>query len=98
MKRSQECILTTHTGSLPRPVDLLDLLWAKEDGKTGADEAFRSRLPSAVSEIVQAQSESGIDVPSDGELGKTSFFNYVVSRIDGFETVPSEGSTIPPAR
>jgi 5-methyltetrahydropteroyltriglutamate--homocysteine methyltransferase len=92
MKRSQDRILTTHTGSLPRQDDLLDLLWAKEDGRPGADERFRARLPSAVAEVVQSQVDAGSDVPSDGELGKTSFFNYVTSRLDGFEVV----GTFPP--
>jgi 5-methyltetrahydropteroyltriglutamate--homocysteine methyltransferase len=96
MKRSHDRILTTHAGSLPRPDDLLDLLWAKEDAKPGAAEGFRDRLPSAVSEIVSLQADAGIDVPSDGELGKTSFFNYVPARIDGFEVVPSQGAGIPP--
>ena len=87
MQRSKERILTTHAGSLPRPDDLLELLWAKEDGGAGAAEKFRDRLPSAVAGIVKKQTEAGIDIPSDGELGKTSFFNYVTSRLDGFEVV-----------
>jgi 5-methyltetrahydropteroyltriglutamate--homocysteine methyltransferase len=87
MRRSEQRILTTHTGSLPRPDDLLELLWAKEDGVAGADEKFRARLPSAVAETVKLQTDAGIDVPSDGELGKTSFFNYVTSRLSGFEVV-----------
>ena len=89
MQRSETRILTTHAGSLPRPDDLLELLWAKEDGQAGADEGFRKRLPSAVNEIVRAQVDAGIDIPSDGELGKTSFFNYVTSRLEGFEVVGS---------
>ena len=96
MKRSQGRTLTTHTGSLPRPDDLLELLWDKEDGQPGAGQKFRDRLPSAVSETVRLQAAAGIDVPSDGELGKTSFYNYVTSRVDGFEVVGSGGSTIPP--
>jgi 5-methyltetrahydropteroyltriglutamate--homocysteine methyltransferase len=96
MKRSEQRILTTHTGSLPRPDDLLDLLWSKEDGTPGADEKFRGRLPSAIEEIVQLQVNADVDVPSDGELGKTSFFNYVTSRLDGFEVLNAPGTAVRP--
>lgn len=96
MKRSRDRILTTHTGSLPRPDDLLELLWAKEDGLPEADERFRTRLPAAITEVVQLQTSAGVDVPSDGELGKSSFFNYVTSRLDGFEVMDSPSSAIRP--
>ena len=91
MKRSTDRILTTHTGSLPRPDDLLGLLWAKEDGNPGAEDQFRRRLPGAVAECVRQQVDAGIDIPSDGEFGKTSVFNYIVSRVDGFEVTREEG-------
>ena len=52
MQRSTDRILTTHAGSLPRQDDLLELLWAREDGGADAAEKFRDRLPSAVAEIV----------------------------------------------
>jgi 5-methyltetrahydropteroyltriglutamate--homocysteine methyltransferase len=96
MKRSETRILTTHTGSLPRPDDLLELLWAKEDGVAGAAEKFESRLPSAILETVKAQADAGIDIPSDGELGKTSFFNYVTNRLEGFEVLDAPGPGVRP--
>src|SRR5579871_5606035 len=78
MKRSTERILTTHTGSLPRPEDLRDLMFAKEDGHEapGIDE----RIHSAVAEIVQHQIASGIDVVDDGEMSKPSYATYVKDR------------------
>jgi 5-methyltetrahydropteroyltriglutamate--homocysteine methyltransferase len=96
MKRSTDRILTTHAGSLPRQDDLLELLWAREDGGADAAARFRDRLPSAVAEIVQLQKDAGVDIPSDGELGKSSFYSYVPSRIDGYEVVPSHAYQIPP--
>ena len=96
MKRSQDRILTTHAGSLPRPDDLLELLWAREDGVEGAGERFRARLPRAIDEVVRLQAEAGIDVPSDGELGKSSFFNYVTARLDGFEVLESPSNVLRP--
>jgi 5-methyltetrahydropteroyltriglutamate--homocysteine methyltransferase len=96
MKRSSERILTTHAGSLPRPEDLLDLLWAREDGVAGADERFLARLPAAVAEAVRLQADAGVDVPSDGELGKPSFVHYVRSRIAGFEVTGEQSAVIRP--
>ncbi len=96
MKRSDGRFLTTHTGSLPRPDDLLQTLWDREDGKPGAAEALRARLPGAVQEIVRQQADAGIDVPSDGELGKTSFVHYVTSRIEGFEVIDVQNPAVRP--
>ena len=84
MKRSSERILTTHTGSLPRPPDLLAMVQARMRGETVDDAAFSARVRTAVQEIVRQQVEAGIDVVSDGELGKPSFNTYVASRFEGF--------------
>ena len=84
MRRSTERVLTTHTGSLPRPPDLLALLQAREDGRPIDEEAFAARVASAVAEVVRRQVAAGIDVVSDGELGKPSFATYVTHRLDGF--------------
>jgi len=84
MKRSTERILTTHTGSLPRPADLLTLIQAMESG-TGDPAVFRARVRSAVVEIVQAQMRAGIDIVNDGEMGKPSYATYVKDRLTGFE-------------
>jgi 5-methyltetrahydropteroyltriglutamate--homocysteine methyltransferase len=84
MKRSTDRILTTHTGSLPRPPDLLDMLRARESGEPVDPQAFAERVRSAVAEVVRQQVEAGIDVVSDGEMGKPSFATYVTHRLAGF--------------
>src|SRR5579864_752163 len=88
MKRSTERILTTHTGSLPRPPDLLAMAAALERG-AGDLVAFEARVPSAVAEIVRRQVEAGVDVVNDGEQSKPSYATYVRDRLTGFE----EGGT-----
>jgi 5-methyltetrahydropteroyltriglutamate--homocysteine methyltransferase len=85
MKRSTDRILTTHTGSLARPKDLLDLMKAKVNGQPYDDNAFTQRVKSAVAEVVRQQAESGIDIVTDGEQGKPGFFAYVRERLVGFE-------------
>ena len=97
MKRSTERILTTHAGSLPRPADLRELLTAKSTGQPYNQEAFTQRVRSAVTEVVQKQIESGIDIINDGELGKPNFTTYARERLSGFEErplKPGEGSVL----
>src|SRR5688572_16156495 len=85
MKRSRDRILTTHTGSLPRPPELVDLVTAKESGKPVDDSALAAKTRDAVRDVVQEQVKAGIDVVSDGEYGKPGFFQYVHNRLNGFE-------------
>jgi 5-methyltetrahydropteroyltriglutamate--homocysteine methyltransferase len=92
MKRSTERILTTHTGSLPRPSALLASL--KQRGSTD-DSDFASRLRSAVAEIVRKQVDAGIDVINDGELSKESYSTYVRERLTGFEGEPEQATKMP---
>jgi 5-methyltetrahydropteroyltriglutamate--homocysteine methyltransferase len=91
MKRSIQRILTTHTGSLPRPDDLLELLDARTQDAS-KDAAFRRRARSAIAEVVDKQVESGIDVISDGEMGKPTFVHYIRDRVGGFEGVSMQAS------
>jgi 5-methyltetrahydropteroyltriglutamate--homocysteine methyltransferase len=92
VKRSQDRILTTHTGSLARPPDLLELMRAREEGQSIDEEAFERRVAEAVADNVRQQVEAGISVVNDGEVGKPSFNAYVLQRLEGFETrVPSAG-------
>jgi 5-methyltetrahydropteroyltriglutamate--homocysteine methyltransferase len=84
MKRSSERILTTHTGSLPRPDDLADMLFAKESGELGDRAAFDARVRSAVAEAVRKQAEIGVDIVNDGEMGKIGYSTYVKDRLSGF--------------
>ena len=89
MKRSTERILTTHTGSLPRPMDLAAMLEAFDSGAAPDRETFEPRVRAAVAEVVKIQVESGVDVVSDGEQGKVGYSTYVRHRLTGFD---GEGS------
>jgi 5-methyltetrahydropteroyltriglutamate--homocysteine methyltransferase len=85
MKRSTERILTTHTGSLPRPQDLTTTLESIDAGIAPDSEAFDARVCRAVADIVRKQVEAGVDVISDGEQGKVGYSTYVRYRLTGFE-------------
>jgi 5-methyltetrahydropteroyltriglutamate--homocysteine methyltransferase len=82
---SADRVLVTHAGSLPRPDDVAEMVWARIDGKEVDDAAFQTRLESAVQEIVGRQREQGVDIVSDGELSKPGFSTYVSDRFGGFE-------------
>jgi 5-methyltetrahydropteroyltriglutamate--homocysteine methyltransferase len=84
VKRSTERILTTHTGSLPRPPDLVAALLGS-DGSPSDDERLRERARAAVREAVERQAAAGIDVISDGEMAKPGFAHYVKDRLSGFQ-------------
>ncbi len=84
MKTSRERILTTHTGSLPRPSNLRALLVKKDRGEP-CDKAELARLTrEAVLAIVRRQAESGVDVINDGEMSKPGYSTYVADRLSGF--------------
>jgi 5-methyltetrahydropteroyltriglutamate--homocysteine methyltransferase len=78
-------ILTTHAGSLPRPPDLIELIWAKMDGQDVDAAQLEDRMRTAVAEVVAKQRGLGIDVISDGEMGKPGFSTYVSERFSGFD-------------
>lgn len=85
MKVSTDRILTTHVGSLARPVELLDVLRERENGRD-YDQVELSRLiTAAVADRVEHQVDAGIDIVTDGEMSKTSFIDYVKDRLAGFE-------------
>jgi 5-methyltetrahydropteroyltriglutamate--homocysteine methyltransferase len=78
-------ILTTHAGSLPRPDDLVDMIWGRMDGQ-GMDEGeLEARIDATVDEVIAKQREAGIDIVSDGEMSKTGFSTYVNERFSGFD-------------
>jgi 5-methyltetrahydropteroyltriglutamate--homocysteine methyltransferase len=86
MPRSTDRIITTHAGSLPRPEDVVEVIWAGIEQERPADQAeLDKRLDRAVPEIVAKQREAGIDIVSDGELSKPGFSNYINDRFTGFE-------------
>ena len=91
MRRSTDKILTTHTGSLPRPAKVVELLLA-EKGQAGANRAaLDAAVDEAVAGVVKKQIEAGIDVINDGEQGRTDYTVHVLDRLTGFE-----GKSTPP--
>jgi len=84
MKRSTERFLTTHTGSLPRPEDLIRMMYAREEGVPVDPAALSERVASAVEEVVRKQAEAGVDVVNDGEMSKPSYATYIKDRLSGF--------------
>ena len=77
-------ILTTHTGSLPRPDDLIQMMWAKGDGIPVDEVALARRVGSAVEEVVERQRKAGITIVNDGEMSKPSYATYIKDRLHGF--------------
>jgi 5-methyltetrahydropteroyltriglutamate--homocysteine methyltransferase len=90
MQRSTERFLTTHTGSLPRPDDLVRTMFAKEEGVPVDREALDRHIAAAVAEVVRKQVDAGIDIVDDGEMSKPSYATYVKDRLTGFG---GEGNT-----
>jgi 5-methyltetrahydropteroyltriglutamate--homocysteine methyltransferase len=89
MQLSTDKILTTHTGSLPRPKALFDLLKAKDDGQAVDVAQFESTAADATRDIVRKQIECGVDVVNDGEMSKIGYATYVKDRLVGFNGVGS---------
>ena len=85
MKRSEHRILTTHTGSLIRPPELLEFVTARQQGRPYDEQAYEECLRRSVAEIVRKQAEVGIDIVNDGEFGKSGWANYILERVSGFE-------------
>lgn len=85
MKRSTSRILTTHTGSLPRPPGLQDLLLSRDERREINPGAFNEGVREAVAEVVKKQTDIGLDVINDGEQGRAQYATYVKDRLTGFE-------------
>jgi 5-methyltetrahydropteroyltriglutamate--homocysteine methyltransferase len=86
MRTSQQRILTTHVGSLPRSQAVVDQLFAQDRAEPGFDPAAFDRvMTDAVHDIVGKQKAAGVDVPSDGEVSKISYATYIRHRFTGFE-------------
>jgi len=84
MQRSATRFLTTHTGSLPRPDDLIRMMYAKEEGVPVDATALAARIRAAVADVVQKQAAAGVDLVNDGEMSKPSYATYIKDRLDGF--------------
>jgi 5-methyltetrahydropteroyltriglutamate--homocysteine methyltransferase len=94
MQRSSERILTTHVGSLIRPAPLLPFIRAKQGGQPYDQAAYQKCLSDSVAEAVARQAVAGVDVPSDGEFGKSiSWSQYALERLSGFERRPIKDAT-----
>src|SRR5262249_51182942 len=85
MKRSDDRILTSHVGSLPRPMELLGALLDRENGKPYDAEKLERDVRDSVNAVVAKQAELGIDIVNDGEHSKSNFAAYTGRRIGGFE-------------
>jgi 5-methyltetrahydropteroyltriglutamate--homocysteine methyltransferase len=86
---STQRILTTHTGSLPRPPDLVTALNRKELGDDYDRAAFDARIRRAIDEIVRQQADTGIDIVDDGEHSKVNWMAYARARLSGLEEIDS---------
>jgi 5-methyltetrahydropteroyltriglutamate--homocysteine methyltransferase len=92
MRNSRERILTSHVGSLPRPDALIAANKRREEGQ-GDEAAFQKLLQAAVIDVVQRQKSAGIDVPNDGEFGKSmgqavnyrAWLSYAFARLSGLQ-------------
>ena len=91
MKRSTERILTTHTGSLPRPREMLVLLLQQQQGSLADESELRRSVRDAVADAVGRQLECGLDVINDGEMGRVDYTVFVKDLLTGFE-----GESSPP--
>jgi 5-methyltetrahydropteroyltriglutamate--homocysteine methyltransferase len=84
MIRSTDRFLTTHAGSLPRPDDLVRIMYAKEEGRAVDRAELATHIRDAVARVVAQQKETGIDIVSDGEMSKPSYATYIKDRLSGF--------------
>ncbi|MGE0254340.1 MAG: cobalamin-independent methionine synthase II family protein [Alphaproteobacteria bacterium] len=90
MKRSTDRILTTHTGSLPRPKAVVDLMLAEVDRPGSQAKALDTAVAAAVKEVVANQVKAGIDIVNDGEQGRADYTVHVKDRLTGFEGPSAE--------
>jgi 5-methyltetrahydropteroyltriglutamate--homocysteine methyltransferase len=83
MRRSEDRILTTHTGSLPRSQDLLADLVRRDRGEAVDGAALDERIRAEVAALVRRQSDAGLAVVNAGEAGKIGYATYVTERLEG---------------
>ena len=98
---AQDRILTTHVGSLPRPQEVVDQLFAEDDGSLTDHATYARVMREAVATVVKRQVEAGVDVVSDVETSKISYATYIRHRLTGFKlgdmprAVPSDLDDFP---
>ena len=78
-------IPTTHVGSLPRPQDVVDLVFAQDKGESVDPDEFDRVIGAAVADRVQHQVDAGVDWVSDGEMSKIGYATYIRHRLSGYE-------------
>jgi 5-methyltetrahydropteroyltriglutamate--homocysteine methyltransferase len=94
MQLSRDRILTTHVGSLPRPQDVVAMLFAQDRDEAYDAGDFAATMQRAVADAMAKQRHAGIDVVSDGEMSKISYATYIRHRLTGF-TVGDVARSIP---
>ena len=90
MPFSVDRFLTTHTGSLPRPDDLVQMMYDKEEGKEVDTAALHNRTTTAVREVVDKQRQAGLDIVNDGEMSKPSYATYASLELSEFRKRAAE--------
>jgi 5-methyltetrahydropteroyltriglutamate--homocysteine methyltransferase len=85
MSGNVDRILTTHVGSLPRPQEVADLLFAQDRGEAYDTTQFDAAMRRGVDDAIEHQARIGIDIVSDGEMSKISYATYIRHRLNGFE-------------
>jgi 5-methyltetrahydropteroyltriglutamate--homocysteine methyltransferase len=106
MRASSDRVLTTHVGSLPRPDDLIAANRAREAGESIDEHVFQEKLRAAVTDVVRIQKDLGIDVPGDGEYGKSmghrvhygAWLSYCFHRLGGLDLTGPDMRDMPPRR
>jgi 5-methyltetrahydropteroyltriglutamate--homocysteine methyltransferase len=106
MRTSADHILTSHVGSLPRPDELIEANRAREARKPVDETQFQKQLRAAVAQVVRRQQDIGIDVPGDGEYGKSmgqrvdygAWMSYCYHRLGGLEFTGPDMHGMPPRR
>jgi 5-methyltetrahydropteroyltriglutamate--homocysteine methyltransferase len=106
MQTSSDHILTSHVGSLPRPDELIAANRAREAGETTDEQVFQEKLRAAVAEVVRRQRDIGVDVPGDGEYGKSmghrvnygAWLSYCFHRLGGLDLTGPDMRDMPPQR
>ena len=106
MRNSRDHILTSHVGSLPRPDDLIEANRKRDVGERMEEARFQDLLQAAVIDVVRRQQNAGIDVPGDGEFGKSmehrvnygAWLYYAFNRLSGLERTPVEHPEVPPRK
>ena len=84
MRRSQDRILTTNTGSLPRPSCLVDMLAAVSRGESVDEVALEAAANASSLDVMRKKADAGVDVINSGEQSRVSFSTYVTQRMSGF--------------